>query len=142
MNKKKVSPPSTAAETADFESAVQQLERVVAALEEGNLGLTASLDQYEQGVQHLKRRYDLLEQAEARITILRGFDAEGNPVSESFEEEQRTLEQKAASRGAPPDGFRKKTEEKPERSGRFCRRRYSHAFLKLALPKANPVNSA
>lgn len=81
-----------------FEAALAELERIVNALEQGRLDLSESLGQYEQGVQHLKRCYDLLARAERRIEMLAGFDADGNPVTTPFDESEQTLEEKARSR--------------------------------------------
>ena len=66
---------SSAEATADecsFEDSLAALEQVVHDLEDGNLGLTQSLDRYETGVKHLKRCYRLLESAERRIELLTG----------------------------------------------------------------------
>lgn len=71
---------------ADFETALARLEDIVHALEDGDLGLAAALGQYEEGVKLLKHCYGLLERAERRIELLCGTDAQGNPISEPFDE--------------------------------------------------------
>jgi len=87
-----------------FEESLQTLETIVAKLEGGKLGLDASLEQYEQGVKHLKSCYRLLGAAERRIELVSGVDAAGNPRSESFSDgetddvDSETLEKKSASR--------------------------------------------
>jgi len=74
------------AEEPDFESALSEVEEIVAALESGELGLSESLDRYEQGIKSLKRCHALLEAAEQRVSLLAGFDADGNPITEPFDE--------------------------------------------------------
>ena len=68
-------------------TAITALEQVVSDLEQGQLGLGESLARYEQGVKHLKQCYQLLENAEKKIAYLRGVDADGNPVTEPYEDE-------------------------------------------------------
>ena len=74
------------------------LEQVVRQLEEGRLGLSESLECYEHGVKHLKQCYRALETAERKIELLAGVDAEGNPISEPFDEGEMSLDEKATSR--------------------------------------------
>lgn len=84
---------------SSFEKALARLEGIVDQLEEGDVGLAEALSVYEEGVKHLRQCYQLLEQAERRIELLTGVDAEGNPVSQPFDEaETATLEKKGASR--------------------------------------------
>lgn len=95
MAKKK----SSKSKDVPFEKLLEELEAVVAKLEGGQLGLAESLEQYEQGVKHLKACYEQLTQAERRIELVSGLDASGQPVTEVFvEEEEITLEEKGASR--------------------------------------------
>jgi exodeoxyribonuclease VII small subunit len=75
-----------------------RLEEIVAQLEEGQLGLSESLARYEEGVQHLKQCHEALQRAERRIQLLTGVDEEGNPVTEPFDDEALTLEEKQQSR--------------------------------------------
>lgn len=83
----------------DFETALAQLEAVVGQLEHGQVGLTESLEQYEQGVKYLKHCYKLLEQAEKKVEILNGADADGTPQSEPFSDaETESLAEKADNR--------------------------------------------
>ncbi len=42
---------------------------------------------YEQGVGLLRQCYSLLERAERRIEQLAGIDADGNPITEPFDDE-------------------------------------------------------
>src|SRR3954454_21140193 len=85
---------------SSFEDSLKELEKIVAELESGKLGLSDALARYEEGVKHLKGCQQLLEMAERKIEILSGMDADGNPIAESFEiGEVETLEGKAAARG-------------------------------------------
>jgi exodeoxyribonuclease VII small subunit len=83
-----------------FEESLSELEKIVAELEGGKLGLSDALARYEDGVKHLKGCQQLLEMAERKIEILSGVDAEGNPITKEFREGgDDSLESKAASRG-------------------------------------------
>ncbi|TWU21018.1 Exodeoxyribonuclease 7 small subunit [Novipirellula galeiformis] len=68
----------------DFEAAVGEVQKIVDNLESGDLGLSESLKQYELGIQRLNQCQGLLEAAERKVTLLSGFDADGNPVTEPF----------------------------------------------------------
>ena len=56
--------------TKGFEQELQQLQAVVADLEEGELSLDDALRRFEQGVKHAARCRSLLQQAEARVELL------------------------------------------------------------------------
>ena len=82
-----------------FEVALSELEAIMHALEDGQLGLAEGLARYERGISLLKQCYELLEHAERRVELLCGVDAEGNPVTQPFEPGgEQTLEEKAATR--------------------------------------------
>jgi exodeoxyribonuclease VII small subunit len=68
-----------------FEQALEELEQVVRALEDGQTGLEAALACYERGIGLLKRCYGQLRQAEQRILLLTGVDEEGQPIVQPFE---------------------------------------------------------
>jgi exodeoxyribonuclease VII small subunit len=70
----------------DFESALKRLEEIVRLLEEGDIGLNESLERYEEGVKLLRQSYELLERAERRIELLSGVDANGNPITQPFDD--------------------------------------------------------
>jgi exodeoxyribonuclease VII small subunit len=59
----------------DFESAIAELEQIVATLEEGELPLEKALQLYERGVQLSRYCHGRLEDAERRIEVL---DDRGN----------------------------------------------------------------
>jgi exodeoxyribonuclease VII small subunit len=95
----------TAAQCLSFEQALERLERIVGRLEDGQVGLSESLAQYETGIQYLQYCYQQLREAERRIELLSGVDEDGVVRAEPFVEEEMTLEQKRAARGrrrSPP----------------------------------------
>ena len=91
----KNSPPD---DELSFEQALARLEQIALSLEDGNLGLDESLQCYEEGVKRLKTCHRLLEQAERKIELLSGVDSEGNPITQPFDDEASTLEEKAETR--------------------------------------------
>ena len=68
-----------------FEGSLTHLQQIVHDLEEGQLGLEASLSRFEEGIRLLRSCYRILEQAEQRIEVLTGHDAAGNPVTAPFD---------------------------------------------------------
>jgi exodeoxyribonuclease VII small subunit len=54
----------------DFEKALQQLEKIVNSMENGELGLEDSLKQFEQGIILAKNCQDTLSNAETRVEQL------------------------------------------------------------------------
>jgi exodeoxyribonuclease VII small subunit len=66
----------------DFESALKKLEEIVKELEEGELTLEKSLEQYEQGVRMARFCNAKLNEAEARIEMLQK-DESGEPVTDA-----------------------------------------------------------
>src|SRR3989337_2978221 len=98
MAKKKPTPRDEC--VASFEESLEELEKIVAELESGKLGLSDALARYEQGVKHLKICQQQLERAERKIELLSGVDADGNPITEPFEQSEiESLEEKAAAGG-------------------------------------------
>lgn len=81
-----------------FEDALEELEAVVRDLEEGQIGLTEALKRYEQGVKLLRQCYEMLESAERRIELLTRVGAEGEPITQPFDEQSASLEEKASAR--------------------------------------------
>ena len=90
--------PEESPATPSFEDSLAALETIVQELEEGRVSLGDSLARYEAGVSHLKRCYEYLAEAERKIELLTGLDAEGRPVTVPFDEGATTLEEKAATR--------------------------------------------
>jgi exodeoxyribonuclease VII small subunit len=66
---------------------MERLEEIVHQLEEGDLGLSEAMSRYEEGVKLLRQSFDLLERAERKIELLSGVDADGNPVTQPFDDE-------------------------------------------------------
>jgi exodeoxyribonuclease VII small subunit len=77
--------PDTPDDNLSFEEALAELEVIVRALEDGQVGLEDSLASYEKGVGLLKRCYGQLRQAEQRIQLLAGVDEEGKPMARPFQ---------------------------------------------------------
>lgn len=67
-----------------FEQALTELERTVRDLEDGQVGLEDALARYEKGIALLKRCYGQLQQAEQKVLLLKGVDAEGRPCGQAF----------------------------------------------------------
>jgi exodeoxyribonuclease VII small subunit len=83
---------------ATFEQALERLEAVVAALEDGRIPLSEALARYEEGVGLLAHCYQTLAQAERRIELLSRVDAEGRAHGEPFDDSALSLEEKAQAR--------------------------------------------
>lgn len=98
MSKSEQRQPSAENESVCFEAAFARLEEIVRTLEDGQLGLGDSLAQYEAAVSCLKQCHEALAQAERKIMVLTGVDADGNPVTEPLEDASLTLEQKQERR--------------------------------------------
>jgi exodeoxyribonuclease VII small subunit len=64
MSKIKAAPPK------DYESAVAELEKIVASMESGKLSLEDSLSAYQRGAELLAYCRDQLSQAEQKVQIL------------------------------------------------------------------------
>ena len=67
-----------------FESSLEELERIVRDLEQGELPLEKSLELFEQGVKLSRECQERLNQAERRIEILMR-DNQGRPAVRPFE---------------------------------------------------------
>lgn len=103
-------PPS---ELLIFEAALKRLEEIVHLLEDGDIGLNEALDRYEEGAKLLRQSYELLQRAERRIELLSGVDAEGNPVTKSFDDTATFSLDQPAKR----PGRRRSAEIKPPSGG-------------------------
>lgn len=81
-----------------FEQALASLEEVIRDLEGGRLELTESLNRYEEGIRLLKYCHVTLNLAERKIMLLTGVDAQGEAVTEPFDDQALSLEEKKDSR--------------------------------------------
>ncbi len=68
-----------------FEAALSELQRIVAELEDGRVGLEESLERFERGIALLKTCHQVLEHAEQRIEVLVGQKSDGTPVTQPFD---------------------------------------------------------
>ena len=66
----KTTPADTAAEPADFERSLAELEAIVDKLEDGDLSLDDSLRHFERGVQLTRSCQSALKQAEQKVEML------------------------------------------------------------------------
>jgi exodeoxyribonuclease VII small subunit len=70
-----------------FEASLEELERIVRELEQGELPLERSLELFEHGVKLSRECQERLNQAERRIEILMR-DNQGRPAARPFEPEK------------------------------------------------------
>ncbi|MEX1039432.1 MAG: exodeoxyribonuclease VII small subunit [Pirellulaceae bacterium] len=98
MMAKKKSGSDAQVEGQSFEEQLEQLDQIVGQLESGQLGLEESLKQYELGIRILKSCHGVLQESERKIELLSGIDAEGNPITQPYDEEEESLEEKGESR--------------------------------------------
>ncbi len=96
MVKKKGSDPSEKPESeeVDFESSLAELETIVRRLEQGGGALEQALGDYAQAIELLRACHGRLEQAERKIEILSGIDANGNPILREVDDQELSLEDK------------------------------------------------
>ncbi len=78
-----------------FEKALQQLEKIVEALEAGSLPLEESLKRYEEGVRLVRACQDRLQKVEKRIEVLRK-NLDGSLVAVPLEGERAGRERPQA----------------------------------------------
>ncbi len=69
-----------------FEEQIQELEKIINELENGNLNLDDSVVKFEEGMKISKECNKMLENAEKKITILLN-DEDGEKKEENFETE-------------------------------------------------------
>jgi len=74
------------AKPKSFESSLEELERIVGELEQGELTLEKSLELFEHGVKLSRECQERLSQAERRIEILMR-DNQGRPSIRPFDQE-------------------------------------------------------
>jgi exodeoxyribonuclease VII small subunit len=79
-----------------FEASLDELEKIVSQLEDGDLPLEQSLKLFEDGVKLSRECKDRLMKAERRIEILMK-DADGNPSLQELEPDSLRAEKKSSS---------------------------------------------
>ena len=95
-------------ESPSFEAALADLQRIVADLEDGRVGLEESLARFERGIGLLKTCYQVLENAEQRIEQLVGMKSDGTPITKLFDASA------TADAESPTAGRRRVKKAKPE----------------------------
>ena len=70
MSKKSRSSPATNAAPQDFEKTLVELEQIVARMEQGELSLDESLQQFERGIALARSCQQALQVAEQKVEIL------------------------------------------------------------------------
>jgi exodeoxyribonuclease VII small subunit len=68
----------------DFEKRLGRLEEIVEKMETGELSLEDSLKLFEEGVKLSRECTSQLSEAEQKVKVLLGIDADGNPVTGDF----------------------------------------------------------
>ena len=76
---------STNEQEITFETAFDQLERIVNDLERGDLDLSASLAGYERGVSLLARCQSLLDGVDRKVALLTAVEPDGTPITAPFD---------------------------------------------------------
>ena len=72
----------------DFEKKLGRLEDIVDKMETGELTLEDSLKLFEEGVKLSRDCNVQLSEAEQKVKLLLGVDADGNPVQRDFNSEE------------------------------------------------------
>lgn len=71
---------------SNFENNMENLEKIVAELENGDLNLDESISKFEEGIKISKECNKILEEAEKKITIL--LEKDGKIEEENFTAEE------------------------------------------------------
>lgn len=86
MAKKKAAKKKASAAESSFEEALAALTDIVEELDSGELALEESLDKFERGMALMKQCHAVLASAEKRVEKLTGFNADGEPETEPFDD--------------------------------------------------------
>ncbi len=105
MAKKKTRRP---VDDDSFEHCFEELQQIVARLEEGQLTLGDSLKCYEQGIKRLKDCHRALNEAENRIRLLTKVDEDGNLDLAEFDQEGTSVGKTTADRSGSRGSRKKK----------------------------------
>lgn len=98
-------------ENLAYETCLERLQEIVGDLEAGRQGLEASLAQFEQGIALYRRCHELLQSAEARVELLTGFSADGQPLTVPYDTASTASEQENT-----PGRRKSKRSESPRRT--------------------------
>ena len=74
--------------TTTFEKALDEFEKLVASMEEGDLSLEDSLKKYERGMELSRVCQSALEEAEQRVRILSEKTGELEPLATGIEDDE------------------------------------------------------
>ncbi len=102
-----------------FEVSLDQLDAVINQMESRELGLTESIEAYEQGVSLLRQLHEELSDIEQRVVTLVRIDQDGNPVFENADDsiENGTKKSKASRRkSTKSQGLKAETTKKQEKA--------------------------
>ena len=88
--------------SATFEESLEELQTIVSELEEGAVGLEASLARFERGIGLLRVCYSILESAEAKVEVLTRFQGE-QAVTVPFENSPTFDSQRDGNSGVASD---------------------------------------
>lgn len=69
----------------EFEKKLARLEEIVSKMEKGDLALEESLKLFEEGIKLSRECQTKLTEAEAKVKILVGQDAQGQPITQDFD---------------------------------------------------------
>lgn len=122
--KKPAKSKSDAPDQPSFEDSLGLLHDVVEQLEDGQLSLSDSLTQYEQGVKHLKNCHAALKGAQRKIELLVKIDKDGNLVTQDFDDSateelaggasRPSASKRSAGTGSPKSGKTKRSAQEQE----------------------------
>lgn len=73
----------------EFEKKLNRLEEIVRKMEKGDATLEESLKMFEEGVKLSRECHQKLSDAELKVKKLVGFDAQGEAITEPFNEDEK-----------------------------------------------------
>ena len=79
-------------EKMNFEEAIKELTNIVAKIEQGQIPLQESIDQYEKGMLLIKHCREILLKAEKRIEKITEYDDKKTRESDGREQEEESPE--------------------------------------------------
>lgn len=82
-----------------FEKALDNLEKIVAAMEEGDLSLDKSLEQYEKGINLIRMCHKKLDESEKKIELIHK-KANGEFETTDFDENENKPKAKAKTKAS------------------------------------------